>query len=94
MRAVANRRLRVSRSRDTCRTEPDLPGSILVGDKESDIAAGIRAGVGLNVRVRSGHPLTDESAQVTSTLGGEIIGMAVPQPVLPGYALFHLAWHE
>ena len=39
-------------------------------------------------------PWTDESAQVTSTLGGEIIGMAVPQPVLPGYALFHLAWHE
>jgi hypothetical protein len=31
---------------------------------------------------------------VTSALNDEIIGMAVPQPVLPGYALFHLAWHE
>jgi predicted deacylase len=39
-------------------------------------------------------PLTDESSRVTSTLDGEIIGMAVSQPVLPGYALFHLAWHE
>ena len=39
-------------------------------------------------------PLTDEATQITSTLDGEIIGMAVPQPVLPGYALFHLAWHE
>jgi predicted deacylase len=39
-------------------------------------------------------PLTDESAQIISTLDGEIIGMAVSQPVLPGYALFHLAWHE
>lgn len=39
-------------------------------------------------------PLTDESFDVISPLEGEIIGMAVPQPVLSGYALFHLAWHE
>lgn len=39
-------------------------------------------------------PLTDESFDVVSTFPGEIIGMAVPQPVLSGYALFHLAWHE
>jgi predicted deacylase len=39
-------------------------------------------------------PLTDAASRVTSALNGEIIGMAVPQPVLPGYALFHLAWHE
>ena len=39
-------------------------------------------------------PLTDATSRVTSTHEGEIIGMAVPQPVLPGYALFHLAWHE
>ena len=39
-------------------------------------------------------PLTDEVTQVIAPLDGEIIGMAVPQPVLPGYALFHLAWHE
>ncbi len=39
-------------------------------------------------------PLTDASTTVTATLTGEIIGMAVPQPVLPGYALFHIAWHE
>ncbi len=39
-------------------------------------------------------PLTDETFEVLSPIPGEIIGMAVPQPVLSGYALFHLAWHE
>lgn len=39
-------------------------------------------------------PLTDDTIEIISPLAGEVIGMAVPQPVLPGYALFHLAWHE
>lgn len=39
-------------------------------------------------------PLTDESFDVAATFPGEIIGMALPQPVLSGYALFHLAWHD
>jgi len=39
-------------------------------------------------------PLTDEESDVTATRAGEIIGMSVPQPVLSGYALFHVAWHE
>jgi len=39
-------------------------------------------------------PLTDESFEVISPIPGEIIGMAIPQPVLSGYALFHLAWHD
>jgi len=39
-------------------------------------------------------PLTDASYEVISPITGEIIGMAVPQPVLSGYALFHLAWHD
>jgi len=39
-------------------------------------------------------PLTDETYDVISPFPGEIIGMAVPQPVLSGYALFHLAWHD
>ena len=39
-------------------------------------------------------PLTDEIFEVTSPIPGEIIGMAVAQPVLSGYALFHLAWHD
>ncbi len=38
-------------------------------------------------------PLTDESSDVVASVSGEIIGMAVAQPVLSGYALFHLAWH-
>jgi predicted deacylase len=38
-------------------------------------------------------PLTDVSVEVISPIAGEVVGMAVPQPVLSGYALFHLAWH-
>ena len=36
-------------------------------------------------------PLTDEVVDIVSSDSGEIIGMAVPQPVLSGYALFHIA---
>jgi predicted deacylase len=39
-------------------------------------------------------PLTDIAVDVVSPMDGEIIGMAVSQPVLSGYALFHLAWHD
>jgi predicted deacylase len=39
-------------------------------------------------------PLTDEIHEVVAPIPGEIIGMAVPQPVLSGYALFHLGWHD
>lgn len=39
-------------------------------------------------------PLTDATFEVNSPISGEIIGMAVPQPVLSGYALFHLGWHD
>lgn len=37
----------------------NLSESILVGDKESDIKAGLAAGVGLNVLVRSGHQVDE-----------------------------------
>lgn len=39
-------------------------------------------------------PLTDATYPVTSNVDGEIIGMAFSRPVLPGYALYHIAWHE
>lgn len=39
-------------------------------------------------------PMTDVSVEVLSPIAGEVVGMAVPQPVLSGYALFHLAWHD
>jgi len=39
-------------------------------------------------------PLTDAELAVTSSIPGEIIGMAVAQPVLSGYALFHVAWKD
>ncbi|MFQ5641059.1 MAG: D-glycero-alpha-D-manno-heptose-1,7-bisphosphate 7-phosphatase [bacterium] len=35
----------------------NLKDSILVGDKESDIEAGVRAGVGTKVLVKSGYPI-------------------------------------
>lgn len=38
----------------------DLANSYFVGDKASDMAAGIAAGVGHNILVESGKPLTDE----------------------------------
>jgi predicted deacylase len=38
-------------------------------------------------------PLTDETHTVVSSASGEIIGMAFSRPVLPGYALYHVAWH-
>ena len=43
----------------------DLEQSILVGDKESDIIAGIRAGIGLNILVRSGHPINEETSKAS-----------------------------
>ena len=39
-------------------------------------------------------PFTDETYEVISPIDGEVIGMAVPQPVLSGYALLHVAWHS
>lgn len=42
--------------------EIDLSQSIIVGDKESDIQAGLAANIGLKVLVRSGHRLDDENA--------------------------------
>ena len=39
-------------------------------------------------------PFTDEPFDVVATVSGEIIGMALSQPVLSGYALFHVAWHD
>lgn len=57
--------------------------------------------VALGARVEPGDklgriidPLTDAEFAVTSTVSGEVIGMALPQPVLMGYALFNIAWHE
>tara|TARA_Y100001968_G_C19440446_1_gene762244 strand:+ start:2767 stop:3333 length:567 start_codon:yes stop_codon:yes gene_type:complete len=35
----------------------DLKKSILIGDKMSDVEAGIRAGIGISILVRSGHKL-------------------------------------
>ena len=39
-------------------------------------------------------PLTDDVFEVTSPIAGEVIGMAWAQPVLSGYALYHLAWKD
>ena len=39
-------------------------------------------------------PLTDKEFAVVSSISGEVIGMAAPQPVLMGYALFNIGWHD
>lgn len=41
----------------------DFTQSILVGDKESDIEAGINAGVGILCLVRSGHKIDEKSTK-------------------------------
>lgn len=55
---------------------------------------------GLGDTVRKGEvlghivdPFTDASYPVTASVDGEIIGVAFSRPVLPGYALYHIAWH-
>jgi predicted deacylase len=37
-------------------------------------------------------PFSDEEYEIDAQISGEIIGMALSQPVLSGYALFHIAW--
>jgi predicted deacylase len=58
-----------------------------------DVALGARVDPGDKLG-RIIDPLTDAEFAVTSTVSGEVIGMALPQPVLMGYALFNIAWHE
>jgi D-glycero-D-manno-heptose 1,7-bisphosphate phosphatase len=46
----------------------DLESSVLVGDKDSDIEAGQRAGVGRNYIVRTGHEVEEEKTGATKVL--------------------------
>jgi len=41
----------------------ELSASVLVGDKESDIQAGINAGVSQNILVRSGHKINEANSR-------------------------------
>jgi D-glycero-D-manno-heptose 1,7-bisphosphate phosphatase len=43
----------------------DLTESILVGDKESDIEAGINAGIKMNILVQSGHKIDAQSTKAS-----------------------------
>ncbi len=72
--------------------------------KTSWVRAGDAIGVFLTARrpgesVRKGDvlgtvtdPVTEERATILAPRDGRIIGMAVPQVVLPGYGLFHLGF--
>ncbi|MCZ6625425.1 MAG: succinylglutamate desuccinylase/aspartoacylase family protein [Deltaproteobacteria bacterium] len=53
----------------------------------SEISSGDRLGYVVD-------PLTDERYDIIAPYGGYIIGMAVPQVVLSGYALFNLGLHD
>ncbi len=46
----------------------DLGKSILVGDKESDIQAGINAGITQTILVRSGHIINEANTQATQII--------------------------
>ncbi len=46
----------------------DMASSILVGDKESDIEAGLNAGIGSNILVRSGHVIDEEKTRSNMVL--------------------------
>jgi D-glycero-D-manno-heptose 1,7-bisphosphate phosphatase len=51
----------------------DLAESILVGDKESDIEAGLRAGIGMNILVKSGHTVDEYNTKaqlITESIHG------------------------
>jgi D-glycero-D-manno-heptose 1,7-bisphosphate phosphatase len=50
--------------------ELDLAQSILVGDKESDIQAGLSAGIGRLVLVRSGHLIDEKKSAATEIIIG------------------------
>lgn len=43
----------------------DLENSWLIGDKESDIKAGLSAGIKNNILVRSGHEIDEENSQAS-----------------------------
>ena len=57
----------------------DLAASVLVGDKESDIQAGLNAGVHQNILVRSGH-MIDEAKSRAFAIADSIAD--IPQIVL------------
>jgi predicted deacylase len=59
----------------------------------------LRSMVRLGQRVEPGQllgavtdPLTDERTEVHAPFGGRLIGMALDQVVIPGFAAFHIAW--
>lgn len=69
----------------------DLPASILVGDKESDIEAGLAANVGTCVLVRSGRPIDQQATKahlVADSLASlpELSGGLYKQADAPGSA--------
>lgn len=46
----------------------NLAESILIGDKETDIEAGINAGIKKNILVRSGHKINEASTKATRVI--------------------------
>ncbi|WP_345969898.1 D-glycero-beta-D-manno-heptose 1,7-bisphosphate 7-phosphatase [Sulfurimonas sp. HSL1-6] len=46
----------------------DMASSVLVGDKESDIEAGLQAGISVNILVKSGHQVDAEATKAKHVL--------------------------
>ncbi|MFM5465556.1 D-glycero-beta-D-manno-heptose 1,7-bisphosphate 7-phosphatase [Aeromonas simiae] len=60
----------------------DLPSSYMVGDKTADIQAGIKAGVGTNVLVRTGKALTDQGETLANAVYDDLLAFAKSVPTL------------
>jgi len=54
----------------------NLKKSILIGDKISDIKAGISAGIGSNYLVRTGHVVTDEASELADGTYEDLLALS------------------
>lgn len=54
----------------------DLAGSVLIGDKLSDIQAGVRAGVGRTAIVESGHAIEPEARALADLIAADLLAAA------------------
>ncbi len=78
------------------KTEPVFYKSLWVRAPKGGI---LMSGILLGERVREGDslgtitdPITNQSTEVTSPTNGRVIGMAINQVMLPGYAAYHIGY--
>lgn len=62
--------------------EINLAESILIGDKESDIEAGINAGIKTNILVRSGHKINETSTKANLVIDSIKDAVKIEEPLV------------